>query len=31
LKDGVNKTEENEKIKYEDLKLKFEALEKIKN
>ena len=31
LKDRVNKTDENEKIKYEDLKLKFEALEKIKN
>jgi len=31
LKDIVNKTDENEKIKYEDLKLKFEALEKIKN
>jgi hypothetical protein len=30
LKDREEKTDENEKIKYEALKLKFEALEKIK-
>ena len=30
MKDRVEKTDENEKMKYEALKLKFEALEKIK-
>jgi len=31
MKDRAEKTGENEKMKYEALKLKFEALEKIKN
>jgi len=30
MKDGLKKTDEDEKIKYEALKVKFEALEKIK-
>jgi len=31
MKDRANKTEENEKIKYEALKVKYEALEKVKS
>jgi len=30
MKDTVNKTEENERRKYEGLRVKYEALEKVK-